>query len=95
MTVVVTVVVVVVLVVVERVVSGTFVFVFVVVVVVVVGVVTGAFLQHISRSFLQVPLVLSISILVPPICLTSKREPSVMGFTSIRPFSPFTFPSQF
>ena len=93
MTVVVTVVVVVVLVVVERVVSGTFVFVFVVVVV--VGVVTGAFLQHMSRSFLQVLLVLSSSILVPPICLTSKREPSVMGFTSIRPFSPFTFPSQF
>ena len=90
MTVVVTVVVVVVLVVVERVV-----FIFVVVVIVVVGVVTGAFLQHISRSFLQVPLVLSISILVPPICLTSKREPSVMGLTSIRPFSPFTFPSQF
>ena len=91
MTVVVTVVVVVVLVVVERVVSGTFIFVFVV-----VGVVTGAFLQHMSRSFLQVLLVLSSSILVPPICLTSKREPSVMGLTSIRPFSPFTtFPTQF
>ena len=90
MTVVVTVVVVVVLVVVERVVSGTFIFVFV------VGVVTGAFLQHMSRSFLQVLLVLSSSILVPPICLTSKREPSVMGFTSISPFSPFTtFPTQF
>ena len=74
-------------------------FVVVAVVVVVTGVVMmGAFLQHILRSFLQVLLVLSSSILVPPdpVCLTSKREPSVMGFTSISPFSPFTtFPTQF